>query len=285
MIGPAVLMLAAACAPVHGDRVTVADLAKADAAFSSAPPDTQLGYAPLPGIPRIFRATELTRLASRFGVERQGTGDICVERAVETLTPERVLPSLHAALGRSNFDIDILELYRGPVPDGVITFQPPASGAALWRGYIQYGGRQRFPIWAKVNIHGRVTRLIAAKDLKAGVPIAEDSVTAEILDAAPLPARAATSLEEVLGRIPKRSIAAGSVLSLDAIEAPFDVRRGENIGVEARCGATRLRLDGMAQSDGRRGQIVNVRNPGSGKSFQARVEGKGQVLVTAGGCK
>jgi flagella basal body P-ring formation protein FlgA len=69
------------------------------------------------------------------------------------------------------------------------------------------------------------------------------------------------------------------------LDAPLDVHRGENVGVEARCGAARLLLDGVAQSDGRVGQVVAVRNPGSGKNFQARVEGKGKVAVNGGGCR
>jgi flagella basal body P-ring formation protein FlgA len=292
MIVAALLMAAApACTAVEGDRITAADLAKADAGFSSLAPDTALGYAPAPGVPRVFHAAELSRLAKTFTVERRGAGDLCFERAAKSLDPEDVLPAMRESLAQKQFDIELLELYRGPVPKGVIAFPAPVPSTAgqaagvLWRGYVRYGGRQRFPIWARVRIHGPVTRIVAAADLKAGVPIAEGSIVAETRDAAPPPGGTARSTEEVLGRIPRRTIPAGSPVSLDMIEAPFDVRRGETLTVEARCGAARLVLEAMAQSDARRGQFVKVRNPSSGKPFQARVNSPGRASVTGGGCK
>jgi flagella basal body P-ring formation protein FlgA len=58
-----------------------------------------------------------------------------------------------------------------------------------------------------------------------------------------------------------------------------EVERGDSVTVEVRSGAARLAFDAKAESSGRAGDSVLVRNPENGHLFQARVEGKGKVLV------
>ena len=53
--------------------------------------------------------------------------------------------------------------------------------------------------------------------------------------------------------------------------------------VEVRSGAAHLALTARALSGGRVGETIPVRNPESNRTFQARVTGKGTVLVEAGG--
>jgi len=50
-------------------------------------------------------------------------------------------------------------------------------------------------------------------------------------------------------------------------------------------GAARLAFTGRAETPGRRGDVVTVRNPASKRTFPARVEAKGKVLVIPGGSR
>ncbi|HEV2201294.1 MAG TPA: flagella basal body P-ring formation protein FlgA [Bryobacteraceae bacterium] len=61
--------------------------------------------------------------------------------------------------------------------------------------------------------------------------------------------------------------------------AGFDIQRGQKVAVEVTSGAARLRFDADAESSGRAGDTVLIRNPENGRLFQARVEGKGKVVV------
>ena len=63
--------------------------------------------------------------------------------------------------------------------------------------------------------------------------------------------------------------------------APKDVERGDTVEVQVRSGAAHLKLEGRAESSGRRGEAIPVRNLITNKSFSARIVDKGQVLVTA----
>ena len=52
-----------ACLPVGGERILGSDLALADARFAALPAAQIIGYAPAPGMKRIFAAAELGRIA------------------------------------------------------------------------------------------------------------------------------------------------------------------------------------------------------------------------------
>jgi flagella basal body P-ring formation protein FlgA len=82
-------------------------------------------------------------------------------------------------------------------------------------------------------------------------------------------------------RVPRRPIPAGTVIERQWLDAPVDVVRGERVRMEIRSGRARVILEGQAQSSGRRGEIVGVRNPANGKILHATVADRGRVVLTA----
>lgn len=61
--------------------------------------------------------------------------------------------------------------------------------------------------------------------------------------------------------------------------APLAVRRGEKVAVTVSAGGVVLRFDSEAESSGRPGDTVIIRNPENGNRFAARVEDEGKVIV------
>ena len=57
------------------------------------------------------------------------------------------------------------------------------------------------------------------------------------------------------------------------------VRRGEAVTVEVRSGAARLSFAAQAESAGRAGDSVMIRNPQTGRLFSAKVEATGKVVL------
>jgi len=51
------------------------------------------------------------------------------------------------------------------------------------------------------------------------------------------------------------------------------------VTVLVQSGAAVLTLEAEAQSDGRAGQTISLRNAASGKVFRARITGKGRALL------
>jgi flagella basal body P-ring formation protein FlgA len=280
----AALSARAACIAVAGERVTAADLAQGAPVFSSLPADTDLGYAPVPGARRYYHGAELNRLALRYNLAMDGAVEICIERAMEPLAPERVIAAMRQALGIPSIRIEIVELSRYPVPRGDIEFTraslpPSAAAPVLWRGFVRYGSQHRFALWARVKVTVPSTRIVAIQNLPAGRRIEASQVRIEPTETFPS-TQPAPSLDQVLSLVPRRSITAGAVLTQNLLDTPREVERGDVVAVEVHSGGARLALEGRAQNSGRRGDAIPIRNLDSGKSFSARVAGKDRVVLT-----
>jgi flagella basal body P-ring formation protein FlgA len=277
---------AAGCVAIEGDRITASDFARTLPAFSAVAPEMRIGYAPVPGLLRVYHAAEIQRLAARYGVPAPPAGEICFERAMEPLHPERVAEAMRSALNHPEARIEIVELSSYPVPRGEIQFSRstlPAVSAnpVLWRGFIRYAGEHRFTIWARARVLVRSTRIVAAENLTPGRPIEARQLRLDEWEEFPSGQPDAHTLDEAVGKIPRKAVPAGSRLDASLLEAPKDVEQGDLVRVEVRSGAARVQMDGRAQAAGRRGEAIRVRNLSTGKSFSARIADKGRVELTA----
>jgi flagella basal body P-ring formation protein FlgA len=290
MIETALLLasMATGCLPVEGERITARDLSPAGAAFAALPPETLFGYAPAPGAKRIFPAVELQRLAAPHDLSLEPGALVCVARLMEPLTSERLLASMRTSLANPAARIELVEFTLFGAPRGEIEFppaglrRPPArdpGAAVLWHGFVRYDGRRRFPLWAKVRITENSTKVVANRDLRAGTLIEAGQVRLETSEGFPASEPIATSIEQVVGRIVRRAVAAGSPVALKLLQEAKAVERGEPVRVEASSGSARVGMVGRAVTSGSVGDTVVVRNLNSGKSFPARVDRKGAVVV------
>ncbi len=144
---------------------------------------------------------------------------------------------------------------------------------------MRYAGDRRFPIWARVAVRVRSPRLVAAADLKAGHAVEASQLRVEFREDAPASGAVATSIEEVSGRVPRRTIRAGTALRQDWFDAPKEISRGDTVRVEVRSGGARIEMEALAEGSGSAGQTIPVRNPQSTNCFLARIEGKGRVSL------
>ena len=290
---PAGLLLATilatpSCRPVD-DRILARDLAADIPEFASLPADTILGHAPVPGATRVIRVPELQRLANRYNLQIANPHELCFERTVAPLTADKLLTAMRLHSEMAQARIELLEHSRYPVPAGEIVFpleglssnaHPNADAPVTWKGYIRYAQDRRFAIWARVKIRVDQQRLVAAEDLRPGQPIEPGQVRFENFTGAPARNQGIETLDKVVGRLPRRIIRAGSPILLGSIEDPPEVQRGEMVQVEVRSGAARLMLIGRAETDGRRGESISIRNLESGRTFSALIAEKGKVMVT-----
>jgi flagella basal body P-ring formation protein FlgA len=270
------------CLPVSGERILAGDIARAVPAFAGMAPEVALGYAPAPGARRTYGAAELARLARRYGLAVEPGMEACFVRPVETLTRARVATALRAALPAAR--IEVVEFSRQPIPPGELRF--PVSGLRadqatsaplLWHGVVSASGQDDFPVWAKVRIEISGKRVIAAEALAVGRSIARSQLREEPYLGPPgLP-----DLSQVVGCAPRRPIPAGAAIERQWLDVPADVLRGERVRVEIRSGRAKVILEGQAQSSGKRGEVVGVRNPANGKILRATVADRGRVVISA----
>ena len=282
-------VLSAQCVTVEGTRLLGKHLAGAHAALQALPLDADFGYAPTVGMRRVLSEVELQRIASTHSLRWPG-GTLCVERQGGSLTRERVLAALREYPELSEAEISIVSMSTQPVPDGQVVFprtgllyrplQTP-SMAVLWRGEVRDGTQAPLPVWVRVKLSVKQTVAVTASVLTAGQPIAESQIRLEERDVFPFGTGFASRYEQLAGGVPKRSIAAGELLSLSEVKPADVVQRGQVVSVKVSSGAATLSLPGVAEGNGAEGSTVYVRNPETGKRFAARIVSAGQVAVFA----
>jgi len=276
------------CLPVQDDRIYARDVAAAVPAFANVAADFALGYAPAPGIRRVFKGDALERLARNQGVLLEAIPDVCFERAMATIDAGEILEAMRNAWNGSDVRMEVRSWSPLIAPQGKVVFprtglQLPAASdpqaEVIWRGYVIYGNNRRFSISARARITTTTTRVVAVADLSMGAPVREDQVRLESFDTFALDDRPARNLEEVVGLVPRALIRAGSTVLRTQLSRAPEVTRGDVVKVEVTAGSAHLSLEGRAQADGVTGKTILVKNLSSGKDFRARVTGKGKVSV------
>jgi flagella basal body P-ring formation protein FlgA len=269
------------------DQVVAGDLAAGYPEWAAVPAETPLGLAPAPGVQRVFRVLELRRLAERWSLSTVPDREICVTRPVAVLTAARLLAAMQNAVLKDMpaAHIELFDFSRQPAPEGDLVFpvsglrQGPAGG--YWSGYVAYGGSHRFTLWARVKVIVASARVVAVEDLKPGLAL--DSAQLRVETREEVPATGLVSaVEEVAGKVLRRSVASGTALRAEWLEPAKVVLRGETVRVVAVRGGARLELECVAEGSGAIGEIVPILNPVSQRRFPARVESKGRVVAVKG---
>jgi flagella basal body P-ring formation protein FlgA len=266
------------CLPVGGDRILASDLAAADRRFSGLPASEQIGYSPLPGASRIFPVNELQRIARSHGISAEGIREICFAVPLHPLDERSAITSMRRSLP-VDANVQFVELSKTEVPDGKADFplsslEPSAvgsNGVQLWRGFIQYTATRRVAVWARVAITVTRTSVVAVQDLAPGVPVGKSFLRMETRSGPFQSESLAVRIEDVEGRVLKRQVKAGTEIPLALLEDAPAVRRGDTVRVEVQSGLAMLRFDAIAEANVRDGELADLRNPVTGKTFRARI--------------
>lgn len=277
----------ATCREVHGDRITAADLAALLPVFAALPPETIFGYSPQPGSYRNVEPAELTRFAAAHGIQFHGIETVCFEPALSELEPMVIEESIRASLNAmsiENAEIEVVEYSRFRVPPGKLTFPVEsfpayaAANMAIWNGFVEHE-HHRYSVWARVKITVAQTRVVAAASLRAGERIDAGDLRLEEVRAFPARGTLLKSVSDAAGMLAKRYLNVGAMLTAADLMLPWDVGRGDMTTVQVRSGGAVLTLEAEAQADGRTGQSIDFRNATTGKTFRARIIGKGRALL------
>jgi flagella basal body P-ring formation protein FlgA len=277
-----------ACLPVGGERILGSDLALADTRFAALPATQIIGYAPAPGIKRIFAAAELGRIARANGIGMENPIEVCFEIPMRRISIEEATEAMRHSLP-AGAELTVVELSKPEMPVGDLEFPltgldpgaPADHGVQLWRGSVKYAATKKLQVWARVTVTQRLTAVVAARDLMENVPIDASALRVETWTGPIQHSQVAMRMVEVLGRAPRRAVKAGSPIPLDLLDNAGVVRRGDAIRVEVRSGPARLAFDAIAEKQAKNGDMIELRNPSNGRIFRARLEGSKAVIVIA----
>jgi flagella basal body P-ring formation protein FlgA len=289
MIVPLLLTMALAtlaCRSVESDRILGRDLASAAPVFQNLPSDLQIGLAPVPGQQRIFRTTELRRIALEHHIEGEMPESICFSWPMSSPSRDAMRAAMEKTLTNRNATVEILDDSMSPAPPGQINFpltglSGSSKGPVVWRGSVNYAGNHSFLIWARVRVTVKEQRVVAAESLRPGEEVRREQLRLESYEGPLTRERYCISFQEVVGLLPQSSIPTDTTLKASLLRERRDVERGDLVRVIVQSERTHLEAQGVAEDGGRRGSVITVRNARSGRKFRARVEDKDKVLVLA----
>ena len=130
---------------------------------------------------------------------------------------------------------------------------------------------------AQVKVYREIA--VSSRALERGARINPPDVVLEERDVSQIRGQILESTEPVVGQVLRRSLRPGDALTLDILEAPTLVRRGDTVVLTASRGSVSIRHTGTAMQDGQQGRQIPVRNDRSGRVVQAIVIAEGEAEV------
>jgi len=138
-------------------------------------------------------------------------------------------------------------------------------------------GREAKTIWGRARVRVFTEAVVALKALKGRTKIAASDLNVARVELEE--ARDAFStIEDAVGQVVLRPIAAGSVLQKDYVRPEVIVKRGERVAIRVESGNIMIRSAGVASEDGYRGGTVAVKTA-SGKEVLGTVAGPGEIII------
>jgi flagella basal body P-ring formation protein FlgA len=266
---------------VKGPAVCLGDLADIEGENAEALAEIEIVSAALPGSSKQVTASYVLSRLRNAGIESEPTvaGAESVRILTEALTLE---PTIVAQ--------DLRQFIEQKMPwdpaDAIVTVQAPPNATVLpdgdfsivWRpssyyrylgtgafsGTVHIDGRPEKTLLVKAIVEVMGTLVLAARDIPRGRPISLADVELVEQSLSERTGTVATSLDEVLGMITKRTLFPGQPISLRNIEAS---------------GGLVIQTRAKALGDARQGDFVVCANPTTNKEFQGTVRADGTVIV------
>ncbi len=135
-------------------------------------------------------------------------------------------------------------------------------------------------LYVPVKLRRSQQVLVLARGVAAGEALAPEALVVETRDASRIAGAALADPAQAVGRVARRVLPAGTVLSAADLTAPRLVRRGDQVALVSRRGGVEVRVAGRALGDAGENERVAVENLSSRRVLQGRVGPGGDVLVT-----
>lgn len=275
-------------AVVGGDGIRLSDL------FANVPPesDGRIADSPAPGDRLVFGARQLLHYARTFGLSwspRDAKVFAEVVRDSMAVPLEVLRDALVHEIEAQRADGDFeVEIYNRDVPLFVATGTRPEL---VIRNLVLDTRNNRFDASvslagsnaAPVVVNGRIEPMLEVPVLRIhatpGDVIAESDVQWTRVEARRAGANTVTRLEDLIGRTPRRPIAAGQAVRISDIKPNFVINRGDLVTIVLKSGTMTLTARAEAMERGAVGSVIRVRNNHSRKILETRVLAADTVAV------
>ena len=161
----------------------------------------------------------------------------------------------------------------------------PRCGAALvarvqGSNSVEVGCPDGWRLFVPVRVRRSQTVLVLIRGIAPGETITADAFVPETRDASRIVGAAVADPAQAVGRVARRTLSAGAVLSATDLVAQRLIRRGDNVALLSRRGGVEVRVVGKALGDAGENERVTVENLSSRRVVQGVVGPGGDVWVS-----
>ncbi len=135
-------------------------------------------------------------------------------------------------------------------------------------------------LFVPVKVRREQTVLVLVRGIAAGETLAAADISTAQRDAARIAGAVLADPAAAVGRVARRPLQAGSLLSASDLVAQRLIRRGDSVALVSRRGAVEVRVAGKALGDAGENDRLSVENLSTRKVVQGTVSSNGDVFVT-----
>ena len=145
---------------------------------------------------------------------------------------------------------------------------------------VEVGCPDGWRLFVPVRVRRSQTVLVLIRGIAPGETITADAFVPETRDASRIVGAAVADPAQAVGRVARRTLSAGAVLSATDLVAQRLIRRGDNVALVSRRGGVEVRVVGKALGDAGESERVTVENLSSRRVVQGVVGPGGDVWVS-----
>jgi len=173
--------------------------------------------------------------------------------------------------------MDFYASFRGFSPDReyhILSFYSNPWGKSSF--LVEKGGKR---FWVRVDYLVKRRVAVARCEIPRGTVVCSQDVAERVMWLSPKNASDAVDLSEAVGKVVKKSIRRGEVLSAKYLAEPLLIKRGELVKVLLKSGSIEIEAVAKAMRNGKLGETVLLKNISSGRVFSGVVVGPKEVVV------
>lgn len=287
-------------ATVKGPSFTLGDIAVisvADPSLKSLIARMRIGVSPMPGNWRELTKATIRDQLARTGILNPSISIVCPP-VVRIYRESQSIGQTFIETRLRNYIIDNAPWTREEIeitgvsrvgniilPSGELEIVIRPRGSSLYIGRSPFtvemlvDGQSARQIIMQVNISVYREAVIATAPVPAHEVIGPDDVELRRVDISTARGKTFSSIDKVIGMAATTYLQPGRIVTRGAIRQPILVRRGKSVELVAKAGGFVIRTVGIAQQDGRRGDVIRVLNTGSKKIIAAIVTGHQKATV------
>lgn len=133
------------------------------------------------------------------------------------------------------------------------------------------GGKEEAKTWVRAEVRVYADVVVSSAPLAHHEPVSSKDVRLERRDITSLSGRPLTRVADAVGKQAARAIEVNEIFVQSAVERPTLMRRGTMVVLLYETGSLRVETPGIAEEPGRVGDMIQVKNPTSGKLMRGIV--------------